>query len=365
MEAVFFPRNDYPNNIEICSHRLGKRMTYTEQTDTLAFGTSYSQFMTLAKARNIKVGAFVRYSELSSSDFANALDDEDNGHIWLDQYDECPYLATKLNERVSISEEEFNYAYTNELMPAFVQAVGRKPVAMSYRNGWTNNFTGAIIPHYLAGRNSVPSGNFSQNTFPTDYGIGCGNPNNEPYSILRYKSKASTMRWYDAAKDNNNDFQGELQTVSTKIDETLLNGGWLNNFTHWHNYYSDGNSQWAAAYLDLLETKNANNEIYFAGYGESVAYLVFRQLITKAVMYSPNSDAANKLVIRLETINNLGIDTDLLQVPISVKFSTVGTPLAGQTIKSNCSLISFGSGQYIVEIPYAKYPVVVIEKVNI
>lgn len=364
MDVIFFPRNDYPNNVEVCNHRLGKRMTYTEQTDTLAFGTSYTQFMTLAKANNIKVGAFVRYSELSATQISQAIEDEQNGNLWLDQYDECPYLAEKLNNREQISQEEFVNAYTHELMPAFLETIGRKPVAMSYRNG-VDNFKDYVLPYYLAARNSVPSGSFDVNTFPTDYGLGFGNPNNEAYSFARYKSKASTMRWYDAARANNNDFQGELQTVSSKIDETLLNGGWLNNFTHWHHYWQQGNQQWAETYLDLLASKNSNGEIYFAGYGEAVAYLVYRQLITKAVMYSPNSDAANKLVIRLETINNLGIDTDLLQVPISVKFSTVGTPLAGQTIKSNCSLISFGSGQYIVEIPYAKYPVVVIEKVNI
>lgn len=363
MDVIFFPRNDYPNNVEVCAHRLGKRMTYTEQTDTLAFGTSYTQFMTLAKARNIKVGAFVRYSELSATQISQAIEDEQNENLWLDQYDECPYLAEKLNNREQISQEEFVYAYTHELMPAFLETIGRKPVAMSYRNG-VDNFKDYVLPYYLGARNSVPSGSFDSNTFPTDYGAGYGNPNNEAYNFARYKSKASTMRWYDAAKDNNNDFQGELQTVSAKVDETLLNGGWINNFTHWHQYWQHGNQQWAQAYLDLLAEKNANDEIYFAGYGEAVAYLVYRQLITKVVMYSPVKHHNDQLVIRLEARNSLNIDTDLLQVPVSVKFSTADTPLEGQNIRSDCNLINLGGGEYIVEIPYDRFPVAVIEKVT-
>ena len=232
----------YPNNIEVCAHRFGKKMTYTEQTDTLAFGTSYSQFMALAKARGIKVGAFVRYSELSASEISQAINEEHSGNLWLDQYDECPSLATKLDNREQISQEEFVYAYTNELLPTFQNVVGRKPIAMSYRNG-VDNFKDYVLPYYLCARNSVPSGNTIYNTFPTDYGIGYGNPNDEPYSITRYKSKASSMRWYDAAIEQGDNFTEQLIIVAQKIDETMLNGGWLNNFTHWHNYWQQGNEQ--------------------------------------------------------------------------------------------------------------------------
>ena len=90
-------------------------------------------------------------------------------------------------------------------------------------------------------------------------------------------------------------------------------------------------------------------------------------------MYSPQKNADTQRIIRLEAknsvsidgINTTSIDTDLLQIPISIKFSTVGTPLAGQTIRSNCNLISLGNNQYIVEIPYAEYPGAIIEKVSI
>ena len=353
MDAIFFPRNDYPSNIEVCNHRLGKKMTYTEQTDTLGTSTSYSSFMALAKNRNIKTGCFLRLD--SPVNNADAKADYENGKIWFDAYSFAPNIADKIinpSQYGSITEEEWETAYNNYILPNFLGLVGRKPVCLSYSYG-TVNFSD-YITQFLGGRNSAVSNE-------TDYGYGLGTPDDKEYTFTRFSSKANTMRWYDQAKSNDNDFLGQLAIVSAKIDETLLNGGWLNNFTHWHNYYSDNNGQWAEAYLDLLAAKNQNGEIYFSGYGEAVAYLVYRQMITRCVMYSPVHESTSKLVIRLEAQNTLGIDTDLLQVPLSIKFSTVDTPLAGKTITSDCNLVTLGSGNYIVEIPYTgRFPKAVI-----
>ena len=79
-------------------------------------------------------------------------------------------------------------------------------------------------------------------------------------------------------------------------------------------------------------------------------------------MYSPNEYHNTQLIIRLETNNTLNVDTDLLQTPNSVKFTTVGRPLAGMTIKSDRNLVSLGGGDYIVEIPFNRFPYAVIEK---
>ena len=362
MNVVFFPRNDYSNNVEVCNHRLGKKMTYTEQTDGLYYANpttpSYSWFVGYAKSKGIKVGLFAGLASGMDDPDGVIRADLDAGHIWLDLYSWAPNIAQKLpqsGEAGQITQEEWNTAYNDYLLPAFIELAGKKPVALSYSYGNTS-FSDYISQ--LGARNSAYNGD-------TDYGIGLGSPNNYMYSFSRYKSKQSTIRWYDKAKTQGNDFSGLLNQVSLKIDETMQNGGWLNNFTHWHHYISDNNKSWGEAYLDLLASKNVNNDIYFAGYGEAVAYLVYRQLITKVAMYSPTAHHNDQLIIRLNSTNTLNVDTDLLQVPISVKFSTVGTPLEGQTIKSDCNLISLGSNQYIVEIPYSRFPVAVIEKVSI
>lgn len=359
METIFFPRKDY--DVEICSHRLGKKMTYTEQTDTVGTQTSYSSFMSMAKARNIKTGCFAGISDFELAFIDDVKRDVADGKLWLDLYSNCPTLREKILSGETITEQEWNTAYNTELLPAFYENMGKKPVCLSYSHG-NATFQDYIFPKMLGARNSVPADNFATYTKPTDYGVGFGTPNNEPYSVARFKSKGSSYRWYDAAVALGNDFANQLQVMSDLIDANLVSGGWVNNFTHWHNYYSSGNQQQAENYLDMLASKNVNNEIYFAGYGEAVGYLVFRQLITRAVMYSPNENRNTQLIIRLETDNVLNADTDLLQTPISVKFTTVGTPLAGMTIKSERNLVSLGGGDYIVELPFERFPYAIIEK---
>lgn len=356
MDVVFFPRNDYPNNVEVCAHRLGKKMTFTEQSDRIMPSTSFPWIYALSQTYNLKIGFFAIYSDFATQGWGTAKIALDAGNIWLDEYSLVPSIYEKIVNSEVITENEFNSAYNQELLPYFMSAIGKKPVCMSYAYG-TDNFKDYVIPKYLAARNSYTDEH-------TDYGMGKGSPNNVAYSVANFKSRASTIRWYDKALSDSSFAEG-IAEVADMIDDTLSNGGWLNNFTHFHSVQANGHQSIYEQYFQMLANKNANGEIYFAGYGEAVAYLVYRQMITKVVMYSPVSAANDKLVIRLETKNSLSVDTDLLQVPISVKFSTVGTPLAGQTIKSSHNLISLGSGQYIVEIPYAEYPSAVIEKVSI
>ncbi len=364
MNAIFFPRKDY--DVEICAHRLGKSMTYTDQTDgyNVIHGgiNTFAAYMQLAKARNIRVGCFMGLSQPVTDTDGTIKADYNGNRLWLDAYSYTTELAEKITTGQVITQMEWESAYQNTILPNFFNFFGKKPVALSYSYG-NDSFKDYVIPNFLGARNSIPSGDTIHNTFPTDYGVGYGNPNTEPYSINRYKSKASSMRWYDAAKEQGNNFTEQLAIVSQKIDETKINGGWLNNFTHWHNYWQDGNQQWVEPYLNLLQSKNNNNQIYFSGYGEAVAYLVFRQIITRAVMYSPLQHHNTQLIIRLETSNTLGVDTDLLQVPISVKFTLVGTPLAGMNIKSNRNLLALGNDDYLVEIPFGQFPYAVIEKI--
>ena len=375
MEAVFFPRNDYPNNVEICTHRFGKSMTYTEQSDGLQnqgnasdidlpnVNYTYQWIVPYAKSKNVKLGYFAAIGS-PINDAGGVKSDLKGGYIWLDAYSLTPNLQDYIIPGYAhygepITQELWNAAYNEYVYPNFVGFTGKKPIALSYSYG-TDTFS-QYITQFLAGRNS---GKSTYPNYKTDYGAGFGNPSNIFYSFTDFKSRISTTRWYDTENSKTTpDFTTAIAAQSELIDETKLNGGWLNNFTHFHNVKRDGHKQVYEDYIDMLASKNVNDDIYFAGYGEAVAYLVYRQLITKVAMYSPISHPNTKLVIRLEAINTLGVDTDLLQVPISVKLSTTGTPLEGYTIISNCNLITLGNDKYIIEIPYSRFPLAVIEKV--
>lgn len=217
MNAIFFPRNDYPSNVEICPHRLGKKMTYTEQTDgyNVYYGAinTFSEYTEMAKARNIKVGCFMGLSSPVSDPNDAILNDYNDGKLWLDAYSYTTELAPKITGGGTITEQEWNEAYENTLLPNFYNFLHKKPVALSYSYG-NASFRNYVIPKFLGARNSSPSGDTIHNTFPTDYGVGYGNPNNEPYSIERYKSKASSMRWYDAAREQSDNFEEQLSIVS-------------------------------------------------------------------------------------------------------------------------------------------------------
>lgn len=353
MDAIFFPRKDY--DVIVCPHRLGKKMTYTEQSDRILLNTSYNWIKGLSETYNVKIGFFAIYDDFTNENFVLAKDALKAGQIWIDEYSMAPEIQTKITTGQTITEQEFINAYNNTLLPAFRNAIGKKPVALSYAYG-NQTFRDYVCPRYLGARNSDGA---AQNG-GTDYGVGYGSPSNVPYSFEAYKSKGSTIRWYDRAVPDSS-FSAGIANVASLIDETMLNGGWLNNFTHFHSVVNDGNQSVYDQYFAMLAQKNANNEIYFAGYGEAVAYLVFRQLVQRAVMYSPIA-SPNDLVIRLDARNTLGVDTDLLQVPISVKFTTTGTPLANKELQSTRNLISLGNNEYIVEIPYSQFPVARIQE---
>ena len=355
MDAIFFPRQDYP--VEICDHRLGRKMTYTDCTDQFKFGGCYEWITALAKSKGIKISFFGYFAEFLADNFQQlAIPDFNNGDIWFDVYSYAPNIASKITGGGTITQEEWNTAYNDYLGNNFLIATGRKPIALSYSYNHYQDIQN-YATQFLGCRKSGYLHNL------TSYGIGCGIPNDLPYSFDNQKALTPTFEWWDEVMYGavGRTFEQELQIVSDKIDETILNGGWIRNFTHYHSVYAD-DTQPYDDYMTLLSEKNQNNEIYFAGYGEAVAYLAFRQMISRAVMYSPVEHPSTQLFIRLEAQNTLGIDTDLLQVPISVKFSTVGTPLAGKTITSDCNLINLGNGDYIVEIPYTgRFPYAIIK----
>lgn len=365
MKVVFFPRNDYPNNVEICTHRLGKKVTFCECTTTLPPLVAEKMLpyvVSLNATSNIRVTGFIDQRD-NLVDYV--YEQIAAGVIVPDVYF-LPIPTNDYSEAATMEGKRVRWQW-------YENTFGKKPMALIF--GQTASLYGDYMkPYVLAGQ----SGLLSEDT---DYGVGVGNPNNVPYSINRNYMRDVNRRSLDYAILHDENYAGYIDWTASFIDSTLAlpKGGLILSFCHWHNvlaldYNSDGTPKEGRndyaiengfkPYFDMLAQKNANDEIYFAGYGEAFAYLVYRECISKMVMYSPIGAENDKLVIRLEAKNVFNIDTDLLQIPISVKFSTVGTPLQGYQIQSTNNLISLGNNQYIVEIPYSEYAGAVIEKVD-
>lgn len=353
MEAIFFPRNDYPNNAEVCIHRYGKKMTMCECTTMmpkLVAENMLPYVVQLNRTNNIRVNGFF--------DDRNVIEDYvleqiDNGVVVPDVY----FLSYPTYD---YSQEAIVNSKTR-LWTWFKNTFGRTPTAIVY--GLTaSNYGDYLKPYIFAGQNNNADDD-------TDYGIGVGNPDDKPYSLNRYYRKNVNRRALDSAILHDEDWVTYRNFAANLIDNTLAleNGGLIVSFNHWHDLYSktqnptDAIENGFKPYFDMLAQKNVNDEIYFSGYSEAIEYLIYRESVNKVVMYSPIQENTS-LIIQLETKNVHNVDVDLLQTPISVKFSTVGTPLEDEQIESEQNLISLGNNNYIIEISYNEYPRGVVTK---
>ena len=320
----------------------------------------------LHATKGIKIGCYFR-SNYTDSAWNTAYGKSliASGVIWPDLY----FFPDPISD---YTEEAVMRAW-DYLLPWFVENFGRIPNAVDFSSG-VMSYKSYLAPYFLAADSSV------QDLSKTDYGIGVGNPDDVPYSQARYYPRYLNTRALDNGRVDDENYAYYINQVADLIDETMAlpNGGLAINFQHLHDlidmdYNPDGTPKPGRddyalingfqAYYDMLASKNANGDIYFAGFGEAVAYLVYRQLVTRCVMYSPRTDPNSKLIIRLQAENTLNIDPNLIQIPISVKFSTNGTPLQGHAISApGLNLINLGGGDYIVEIPYEEFPAAVIVK---
>lgn len=383
MDVIFFPRNDYPNNIEVCAHRLGKKMTFCECTTDIpqiVQDKMLPYFVAAHDGHNLKVGTYFGWNYPDSAwNTEYGRQQIEAGVIYPDLY---------FYPGSDYTKEHILDVWNNSAKPWFIQQFGRLPIVIDFSSG-VQLYKQYLADQFLGADSSATELN------KTDYGVGVGNPNNVPWSLDRYYPRNMNSRVLDYAKWHIGDYQEEkdaydyyINQMADLIDDTLElpNGGFIMNFSHWHDIaYMDynrdgtpipGRNDYAInngfkPYVDMLCQKNANDEIYFAGYGEAIAYLVYRQSISKAVMYSPVGKENEQLVIRLEAKDVPTITfeeevqpvkTGLLQTPISIKFSTVGTPLEDKEIESELNLINLGSNQYIVEIPWGEYPGAIITK---
>ncbi len=141
-------------SVEVCKHRFGKKITYTEQTDGVHYNASYLWMRHLLKERGLRAGIFASLSDLKSDYIYEVKKDVDEGIVGADVYSSLfPSVIDKvLNRHRKITATEWNDFYDWQLMPAYFRVFGKLPVAISYAYG-NDMFKGGVT-QMLGGRNS-------------------------------------------------------------------------------------------------------------------------------------------------------------------------------------------------------------------
>ena len=246
---------------------------------------------------------------------------------------------------------------------------GRFPSSMSYRNG---NTGGAYIDvvFYLQCRNSGTGAWNNTANAPTWYGKNSDNnylgvPQQDVDRNL-LASRASTTRWWDWI-DNiyNITLQQSLDAVKSIVTQTIGNGGWQNNFTHWHSAAETTKENIKLgsynAYFGAISEAAGNNRIHFCNYGEASEYLLYRSCIDNIAAYKKGNRVAVAVSIKDvfadAVLQETGVDAKLPQrrifTPVSIEVDLTGTPLQGKNVKSNYGkVINAGNNKVIVEIPF-------------
>lgn len=256
----------------------------------------------------------------------------------------------------------------------FKGLTGRFPSAMSYRNGQTGGqFTD--IAFYLQNRNSSTGMWNDTANAPTWYGKDSeGNPKGVPTTqeVTRtaLASRPSTTRWWDWIDNisGGTTFENSINGVKAIVALTVANGGWQNNFTHWHSSGSTAKEELKLkcydAYFAAIQEAANGAFIHFCNYGEASDYLIFRQCVDNIAAYSKG----NRIVVSVCIIDPYSGDkfTDnglsaklpeqrVINTPLSVEVDLTGTYLEGKNVKTNFGKAIKGEGnKVIVEIPFSK-----------
>jgi len=217
--------------------------------------------------------------------------------------------------------------------------------AISYRGGDDEGARDSLVwlKQFLGGRNSTAN-------IPTDtptslynfYGIVEGdtlgnliNPDTA-WNVFRIISQASTSRFVNGDGWVENDSASTAAnaiTSATFMLETAQKRGFYRNFTHLHTLFETGVKDWRNGYFGFLKNHrdsiSSNNYFeYSAGYEEIIEYAYARDLISN----TSTSDIGDGIRLSLDFTNNEDIDPSLIETPVSIVITTVGTNLEGNEI---------------------------------
>lgn len=246
--------------------------------------------------------------------------------------------------------------------------LGNEPVAMSYSLGSDGGSEVGIVA-FLQARNSGYTVAGNEPVAETWYGKD-GNGNYLGYpgkEVTRddLSSRPSSSRWYDSVYSGGKTKEQSLRGVSELVALTLRNGGWANNFTHWHNLQGQADEEMRLHayddYFSAISRAAGDNHVHFCSYGEASEYLFYRCCVDNIAAYRKG----NRVAVALSVVDNFknsvlsgsGLDGKLplgrIKTPISIEVDLTGTFLEGRNVRTTYGkAIDSGDNKVIVEIPF-------------
>ncbi|MBN1293224.1 MAG: T9SS type A sorting domain-containing protein [Candidatus Latescibacteria bacterium] len=232
--------------------------------------------------------------------------------------------------------------------------LGCQPSCLSYRYGKVGARY-AMAEWFLAGRNSEFYVNGRSRTV---YGksritnLYLGYPNGYNFTHERAVCQPSSSRYWDSWKNPYtqpyfNTRDEALTQCETLLSETLRNGGWFNDFTHWHNTQDDDLDVFFAGQRRVI----GEHDVFTGGYGDCMQHLFLRDSVESISTYWEGS------VCVIEVHENELPETlplSVFSIPLSVQIDLSGTVLEGKDICSTEShgIKKLGNDLYCVDVPF-------------
>ena len=231
--------------------------------------------------------------------------------------------------------------------------IGCEPSCLSYRRGIVGVHY-AMTDWFLAGRNS----SFNVEKSITAYGqskinnLYLGYPFGYNFTHETAICQSSSSRYWDSWK---NPYQKPpydtrdqaLEHCETLLMETISNGGWFNDFTHWHTTDADDLGVFFAGQRRVI----GENDVFTGGYGECMQHLFLRDSVKSISIYWEG------LVCVIDVQENelpKELPLSVFSIPLSVQVDLTGTALEGKDIYSAESpgIKKLDDDLYSVDVPF-------------
>lgn len=147
-----------------------------------------------------------------------------------------------------------------------------------------------------------------------------------------------------------NGMESAMTTAETMIQSAIDNGGWFNDFSHWHWADVHGDKNQFELFFGQQKDKLDTVNYVSLGSGEAVEYMWLRKLYKRGGIYQDGND----LVLISDVRNDVKLPFNAIDTTLSVELDLTGTILEGKEVSSSVEILKVDANKYIVQVPYSK-----------